>query len=649
MHHSHHRARPVPALPAGILFAATLAATAFSQVPANLTADGIPPIPGELRQEVSRYLEFRSANFHDWHPERRELLITTRFASTAQLHLVRQPLGQRRQLTFLPEPVAGGSFRPVTGDYILFSQDKGGGEFHQLYRLDSDGRATLLTDGTSRNNFGAWSHDGGLVAYSSTRRNGADTDIRVMDPADPARTERLLIQVTGGGWSAGAWSPDDKRLLVREYISINESRYHIADAATGAMELVTPPAPAAWAGAQFSRDGKSIIAITDAGSEFMTLARLDPATRAITPLTPGLRWDVESFELSPDGKKLAFIVNEAGAGKLRLLDLETGRELPVPQLPAGIIGSLKWHNNNTDIAFTLTHARCPADTYSIDTQAGTLERWTESETGGLDAGTFAVPRLITFKSFDGLEISAFLYLPDSRKFPGPRPVLINIHGGPESQARPGFLAQINYLINELGIAIAYPNVRGSNGYGKTFLTLDNGRKREDSVKDIGALIDTLAADPRLDPARMAVTGGSYGGYMSLATMTHHGDRLRCGISVVGISNFITFLKNTQDYRRDLRRAEYGDERDPQMRAFLEKVSPTTSVTKIKKPMLIVHGKNDPRVPVTESEQVVAALRAQGNKVWYLVAADEGHGFRKKANIDHQFMTTILFLREHLLK
>ncbi len=640
--------RFAPAFSLGVLLAVASVLPAFAQAPANLTADGIPAIPAELRQDVARYLEFRSAVFNGWHPVRRELLVTTRFASTAQLHLVRQPLGMRKQLTFLTEPVASASYRPKTGDFIVFSQDRGGGEFYQIYRYDSDGRITLLTDGKSRNNFGSWSRGGEWIAYSSTRRNGADTDIYLMNPADPARTDRLFLQLKGGGWSAGAWSFDDKRLLVREYISINKSRYHIADIATGKMECITPDEPASWAGARFARDGKSIIVITDSGSEFMTLARLDLATKKLTPITGAGRWDVENIAQSADGKKLAYTVNEAGASVLRFLDLETGREIPSPKLPAGIIGSMKWHDNNTDIAFTLTHARSPADTYSINIATGVLERWTESETGGLPAGTFVQPQLITFKSFDGLDISAFLYLPDTKKFPGPRPVLLNIHGGPESQSRPGFLAQNNYHLNELGIALVYPNVRGSSGYGKTFLTLDNGYKREDSVRDIGALLDTLAADPRLDPARMAVTGGSYGGYMSLATMIHYGDRMRCGIDVVGISNFLTFLKNTQDYRRDLRRVEYGDERDPEMRAFLEKISPTTNIAKIKKPMLIVQGKNDPRVPVTESEQVVAALRAQGNKVWYLMAADEGHGFRKKANADYQFITTILFLRENLL-
>jgi dipeptidyl aminopeptidase/acylaminoacyl peptidase len=241
-----------------------------------------------------------------------------------------------------------------------------------------------------------------------------------------------------------------------------------------------------------------------------------------------------------------------------------------------------------------------------------------------------------------------LYRPDARKFPGPRPVVINIHGGPESQSRPGFLGRNNYYLDELGIAILYPNVRGSSGYGKTFLTLDNGFKREDSVKDIGAFLDWVARDPGLDAQRVAVMGGSYGGYMTLASMVHYSDRLRCGVDIVGISSFLTFLKNTQDYRRDLRRVEYGDERDPAMAEFMAKIAPLHNVEKITKPLFIVQGLNDPRVPVTEAEQMAQAIRGRGGEVWYLMAKDEGHGFAKKKNADFQFVSTIQFFRKHLL-
>jgi dipeptidyl aminopeptidase/acylaminoacyl peptidase len=561
------------------------------------------------------------------------------------------PGGARRQLTFFADPVAGGAFQPKRGDFIVFSQDTGGGEFYQLYRYDlADGRVTLLTDGKSRNSGPLWAKSGEWFAYTSTRRNGRDNDIHVINPAEPS-TDRRLVELSGGGWRVTDISADGAKLLLTEYISINESHLHVADAKTGVRELITPKTneKISWSGAQFARDGKSIFVTTDKDSEFQRLCRFDLATKQLTPLTPNLRWDIESFELSPDGKTLAFISNEDGASVLRLLDAKSGRELRPPKLPLGVITSLSWHENNRDLAFTLTSARSPTDAYSLDVKTGKLDRWTESETGGLDAQTFIEPELVKLESFDGLGISAFVYRPDPKKFPGPRPALISIHGGPESQSRPIFQARNNYFLNELGVALVVPNVRGSDGYGKTFLTLDNGFKREDSVKDIGAIIGWIQKDPRLDGGRIAVIGGSYGGYMVLASMVHFSDRLRCGVDIVGISSFITFLKNTQDYRRDLRRAEYGDERDAQMAAHLEKISPLTHVKKITKPLLVIQGRNDPRVPVTEAEQMTAAIRAHGGQVWYLLAKDEGHGFAKKKNADYQFLSTILFFREHLLK
>lgn len=624
---------------------------AAADVPENLALDGVPDIPPGLKSNVLRYLEFRAAGFNDWHPTNREMLITTRFAEATQLHLVKMPGGARRQLTFLPEPVAGGSFDPKDGAFVVFSQDTGGGEFHQLYRMDfADGRPVLLTDGKSRNSGGIWSHSGQSLAYTSTRRTGRDNDIYVMDPRRP-ETDRLVLEVNGGGWEVMDWSPDDSQLLIGEYISANESRIHLLDLSSGRRQLITPDDSeiVSWRAAMFAKDGKSIFVVTDKDSEFQRLSRLDPATKTLTPLATNMRGDVEGIDLSNDGRKLAFVCNEEGVSVLHLLNARSGRRLPSPKLPLGTIGGLKWHANNRDLAFTLSSATSPNDVYVLDSKSGKVTRWTESETGGLDPTAFVEPELIRVKSFDGLEISAFLYRPDAKTFPGPRPVLINIHGGPEAQARPGFQARNNYFLNELGVAVLYPNVRGSAGYGKTFLTLDNRFKREDSVRDIAAFLDWIGRDSRLDKDRVAVIGGSYGGYMVLASLVHFGDRLRCGVDVVGISNFKTFLKNTQDYRRDLRRVEYGDERDPEMKAFLERISPANHADKISRPLFVVQGLNDPRVPVTESEQMVKAVRDHGGTVWYLMAKDEGHGFQKKRNADFMFQSIVLFLQDHLLE
>ena len=624
---------------------------AAAQVPDNLVVDEVPPIPPALKSEVGRYLEFRASGFNDWHPTRRELLITTRFADAAQLHVVKMPGGARRQLTFRPEPVAGGTFDPKEGAFVVFSQDNGGGEFFQLYRFDlAGGRVTLLTDGKSRNMEPRWSNVGEWLAYSSTRRTGGDTDIYLMNPRSPD-SDRLLLKVNGGGWSVLDWSPDDTQLLISESISINESRLHLLNRTSGELQLLTPAdrEKVSWSAAAFSKDGPSIFVVTDKGSEFQRLCRLDLDSKKLTSLGSVVKGDVEHFSLSKDRNHLALVCNEAGASVLRVLDARSGKTIGAPKLPLGVIGGLKWHSNNRDLAFTLSSAKSPNDVYVLDAKEGKIERWTESETGGLDPANFVEPELVHVKSFDGLELSAFLYRPETKQFPGPRPVLVNIHGGPESQSRPGFQARNNYYLNELGVAVLYPNVRGSAGCGKTFLTLDNGFKREDAVSDIGTFLDWIARDQRLDKERIAVTGGSYGGYMSLACMTHFSDRLRCGIDVVGISNFKTFLKNTQDYRRDLRRVEYGDEREPAMAEFLEKISPANQAEKITRPLFVVQGLNDPRVPVTEAEQMVKAIRKQGGEVWYLMAKDEGHGFQKKRNTDFLFQSTVLFLQENLLK
>ena len=631
-------------------FLAVIAFPVLAETPENLVVEGIPPFSAELKRDAGRYLEFRAATFSDWHPQRRELLIVTRFADAPQLHVVKQPGGDRRQITFLPEPVAGGSFDPRAGEFLVFLQDNGGGEFFQLHRFDfADGRVTLLTDGKSRNTGVRWARDGQELAYTSTRRNGRDNDIFVMNPRVPG-SDRLLAQVNGGGWSVLDWSPDNAQLLLGEYISINESRLHLCDARTGKLELLTPPSgeKIAWSGGKFARDGRSLFVVTDQGSEFQRLGRFDLRERKFTPFRAGVAGDVEDFDLSTDGKRLAFVSNEAGVSKLHLLNPQSGQELRQPKLPLGVISGLKWSVNNRDLAFSLSSAKSPSDVYSLDAQTGKLERWTQSETGGLNPDRFVEPELVRIKSFDGLEISAFLYRPDPQKFSGPRPVLISIHGGPEGQSRPGFQARNNYFLNELGVAVLYPNVRGSSGYGKMFLTLDNGFKREDSVKDIGAFLDWIERDGRFDARRVAVYGGSYGGYMSLACMTHFNNRLRCGIDVVGISSFLTFLKNTQEYRRDLRRVEYGDERDPAMAEFLAKISPVNQSEKFTRPLFVVQGLNDPRVPANESEQMVKAIRDHGGQVWFLMAKDEGHGFQKKRNVDYLFLSTVAFVREHLL-
>jgi dipeptidyl aminopeptidase/acylaminoacyl peptidase len=614
--------------------------------PAALIADGMPDVPADLAAETRPYMEFRTAGFVGWHPRERKMMIATRFANTAQLHQVAQPMGMRKQVSFEAEPVGNGSWAPKSGDVFVTQKDIGGNEFFQIHTL-KDGKLTMLTDGISRNGLSAWSDDGELIAFSSTKRNGTDTDLYVMNPRDPS-TMRMVAEVKGGGWSLGAFSPDKKSGVVGNYVSVTNTDLYMLDLASGTMVPIgDPKKDIAYGGAQFAPDG-SLWVTSDEGSDFQRLGTLDPKSGKFTPRGPKEMWDVDTFDIAPDGSFIAYVTNEAGMAKLKLLDPKTDTVRTVDSLPAGIIGGLEISEWG-EIGITFTSARSAADAYSVDPKTLAVTRWTESETGGLDVTINSEPELVKIKSFDGLEVSGFLYRPDPAKFPGKRPMIMNVHGGPEAQSRPGFLGRNNYLLNELGVAIFYPNVRGSTGYGKNFVSLDNGPfKREDSVKDMGAFLDALTKDPALDAVRFGLTGGSYGGYMCYAAAVQYKAKLRATNCVVAISNFVTFLENTQSYRRDLRRVEYGDERDPKQRAKLIEISPLTRVAEIEKPMMVVTGANDPRVPQSEADQIVKAIRERGGTAWHLVGTNEGHGFAKKENADYQFWTSLIFWQQNLL-
>jgi dipeptidyl aminopeptidase/acylaminoacyl peptidase len=622
-------------------------------VPETIRADGVPPIPARVRHELNRYQNIRSARFQDWAANGRGMYVITRFADVPQVHLVTQPGGVRTQLTFFPERVLSVKARPKH-DEFLYMVDEGGAENYQLFlQALSRGQARRLTDGKSRNSAPAWSPSGELLAWSGNARNGRDMDLYVTSPLDPHFVRRF--KEVSGQWTVSDWSPDESRVVVTEAISINESYIHTIDLATGATEAITPrPAdpktePVSASDPKWSKDGKSLYYLTDKGSEFRRLVRHDLASGKVEVKTAEIPWDVEEFDLTDDGELIILVTNENGISRVHRLDLLVPNQSVVTPggLPAGQISDLKLRPGSSDFAFTLSAARIASDAY-VGSLSSNLTRWTLSETGGLDPAGFSEPAAIAYTSFDGRKIPAIVYRPSGRKFPGRRPVLMDIHGGPEGQSRPTFLNRLNYFVDELGLVLIFPNVRGSSGYGKTYLKLDNGELRADAVKDIGALFDWIAAQPDLDASRVGVTGGSYGGFMSLAVQTEYNDRIKAGIDLVGISNFVTFLQNTQSYRRDLRRAEYGDEREPAMRSFLERISPLAHAAKIRTPILVVAGKNDPRVPVTESAQMVAAVKRNGAPVWYVVGKNEGHGFAKKVNQDYLQAVEVEFLRRYLL-
>ena len=635
----------------------------FGEVPTrtlndgNLILSGIPEIPVGVAWDLMPYQNVRSAVFLDWTKDGKSLFVATRFGEVRQIHRVDEAGGVRHQITFYEEPV-GGVLRRPGSEELIFSMDEGGSEFDQLYLFDpKTGRRKLLTDGESRNRGVRWSRDGSLLAFSSTRRNGQSNDIWVMSPEAPGKATLALPSPDGTSWSAAGFSRDKKQLLIGQYISSLASRVHLLDRASGELRLIAGEGeePGRNAGVSFDHTDQAVFYLTDAGGEFLQLAHRELKEEGKTVIiTREIPWDVRSYSLNEERTKGAFVTNEDGLSRLYLFDPTTLEYRAVEGLPVGILGGLSFSPDSSRLAFTLNTARTPSDTFVLELEedplgSGEPTRWTFSEVGGLDTDRFIEPTLIRYPTFDKVggkprTIPAFLYKPEGE---GPHPVIISIHGGPESQARPGFSSRTQQWIDLLGAAVLVPNVRGSSGYGKTYLSLDNGFKREDSVKDIGALLDWIARQPDLDEERVVVYGGSYGGYMVLASAVHYSDRLKGAVDVVGISNFVTFLENTQAYRRDLRRVEYGDERDPKMRAHLQKISPLNSVEKIKVPLFVIQGQNDPRVPVTEAEQVVAAVREQGQPVWYLNALNEGHGYRRMENRGVYAQTVLMFLQEQL--
>ncbi len=613
----------------------------------NLAIEGIPEIPQDLVQRMRRYQFSRSASFAGWTPDGR-ITISTRFGNTNQMHIVDKPMGARRQITFFDEPIYGGDWSPTGARKgVAFVRDTGGDENYQLEYLDPAVADPMrLTDGRGRADTGVWSPDGTKYAFQWTVRTGVATDVYIDDPLD-RRAPEIVFEAPEVGWNVVDWSPDGKSLLLIRFVSANESYVWVHDLATREKREIEPAKVKAARGGYFSRDGKGVYITSDLGSEFRTLRYVDLASGKVTPLTDHIKWDVDDLALSRDERYLAYVVNEDGASRLGVMDLVQHADLIPPKLPFGVIGAFDFDPAGKRLAFSLQTPASPSDVWTWTLADGSLERWTESEIGPVDAKRFVSPTLVRFPTFDKADgkprqIPAWVYKPAGA---GPHPVLISIHGGPEGQTQPTFSIATQQWAVELGYAVIHPNVRGSSGYGKTYLALDNGMKREDSVKDIGALLDWIATQPDLDSKRIVVIGGSYGGYMSLASMTHFNDRLRGGIDIVGISNFVTFLESTAEYRRDLRRPEYGDERDPKMREFLQKISPLNNAGKITKPMLVVQGQNDPRVPVTEAEQMVAKIRANGGEVWYLVGLNEGHGFAKRDNIDYYQWAVAMFLEK----
>jgi dipeptidyl aminopeptidase/acylaminoacyl peptidase len=639
--------------PLAIALGALLALPAAAQVREQgaLVFDGVPETPPALREAVAPYYNARSATFQDWLPDG-SMLITTRFGDTYQVHRVTAPGADRTQLTFFSEPVT--SAQALPDGRFLYPRDVGGAEYYQAFVRHLTGSEVQLTAPGTRNQSFAVSKDGKLIAWAQVTPGKPDYDIMLADPARPEG--RRIVHKGTGAIAPADISRDGRRILLARYISPAETRLFVLDVASGA---VTPAGETrekvGYSGPKFTPDGR-ILVLSDRGREVAVPVTFEPREGAPEKsLEHGdMKWGAEALRLSPNGLFIAYLINEDGYSRVRLRGAVDGELVSAPDLPKGVVTGFDFSPDGKSLAISLSTSIDAGDVWvwtppwNTADQKPKLVRWTHSELGGIPS--LVEPELIRYPTFDKREIPAFIYRPLDHS-PGGKtgklPVIIQIHGGPEAQELPSFNARRQSWVNEIGAVVIVPNVRGSSGYGKSYLALDNGAKREDSVKDIGALLDWVAAQPDLDADRVAVVGQSYGGYMALAVAGRYNDRIAGAIDLYGISNWVTFLENTEGYRRDLRRAEYGDERDPAMRKVFDEISPTAYVSAMKKPMMIYQGANDPRVPRSESEAIVARLRAQGTPVWYVLAKDEGHGIARKSNQEAVRATEILFLKQVL--
>lgn len=636
-----------------LLLLATMPGGAVERrVDGNRTTEDVPEIPAEVMARSAQYSNIRAASFRDWHPSGDALLIGTQLGSTTQLYLVSRPLGMRSQMTFFEEPVAGGTFpQGGNGTEMLLRVDVGGNEYHTAFGLNvDDGRMRRLTPDESQTRSVLWSNDGRQFAYQTNRADAARFDVWIAG-TDAPENARMLLEGTGFYWVPYDWSPDDSKLIVLHIISAVSVRPYIVDIDTGDMTRIGPDVKSDYVSPLFSADGASVYLATDLDSEFNRLARYDVASGELEMLDFDNDWGVSDIVASTSRSIIAFKTNEDGISRLYFLDPHDDSIRHIGAIPAGVIGNMRFAPHDDRLAFSMSRPDAPWDVYVYDPHDDSLERWTKSEVGGLDQRRFVDAELIQYPTFDNVDgaarqIPAFVYRPTGGD--GPFPVLVQIHGGPEGQTRPTFYANAQKWVNELGLVVIRPNVRGSAGYGKSYLNLDNGLNREDSVRDIGALLDWIETQPDMDADRIGVIGGSYGGYMVLASMTHYNDRIRTGVEYFGVSNFATFLKNTSDYRRDHRRQEYGDERIPEVFEFLNRTAPSNNMHKVDKPLLVLQGSNDPRVTESESTQIVESVRQNEGEVQYVLFDNEGHGFRKQANRIYSGAAVTMFLERYLL-
>lgn len=584
----------------------------------------------------SRFLNVRAAHTPTPSPDGARVAFLCDITGVPQVWSVPIDGGWPDQLTYFSERVSTIEYSP-TGKHLLFGMDVGGNERQGLYSLAPGGTEPepLETEPDVIHTWGAWSPEGARIAYTSNARDRRYFDVYVR-PLDGE--SRMVLQQDGTN-AVVAWSPDGLRLLISRAESNLDNDLYLLDLETGEARLLTEHEGEALHGSAHFAGSDSLLLVTNRDRDFLSLCRLDLATRQLTCIFE-TSWDVEELTVSEDGSVWAYTVNWDGYSRLYL---SAGGSLrTVTGVPAGDVTGLELSRDGSRLVFSLNAPTMGVEIWAVDTTTGDLRQVTHASRAGLPADAVVEPRLIRYPSFDGLQIAAYLYLPEGASLP--LPTIVHVHGGPESQARPVFNPTIQFLVHR-GFAVLAPNVRGSTGYGKAYSHLDDVRRRMDSVADLQAAVSWLTESGTALPDRLAVMGGSYGGFMTLAALTTYPELWAAGVDTVGIANLVSFLENTGPWRRKLREAEYGSlEQD---RDFLESISPIRYVDRITAPLLVIHGANDPRVPVDEAEQIVASLRERDRPVEYLRFDDEGHGLVKLHNRIRAAEATAAFLDTHL--
>ena len=637
--------RAGPALAAFLLACGSMAHAQPFPVPTHrvdgtLVYDGIPALDTALASQVRSYEESRQATFLDWLHDG-SMLIATRFGTESQVHRVASPLGAREQLTFGDGSVIEAR-APSTGTGFVFVRQSEG--YSQLFEYPGAGAARQLTQGNYVHGSPVWSHDGKRVAFFGDDRTGVNDDIYIVNI--PAGTRPQLAVAGSGTWRPLDWSQDDSKLLLLNTESLQKSALYVADASTGALTPVAIP-ESRITDAEFAPDGVGFYLISDAQSDFEQLLYYNPITHNTRRVSADVPWDVEAFAVSAGGHYVAYVINDDGQSQLSVLDTLRNLEFKPPGLQDGRIDNLRFDDAGQRLAVTFESARSPADVYVYDVAQSSVQRWTHSEIGPLDAASLATAQLVHYPTWDRLglsrrTLSAYVYLP---RGPSPCPVLIALPGGQElhSQSRPGWNSFIQFAVNGLGYAVIAPNVRGSSGYGKAFRALDGGKLRDDAVRDVGALLVWIGLQPGLDSHRVAVMGHAYGGFLALASLAAYGDHLQGAIDVAGIANLVDFVGHSPAAERAQRVAEFGNVEDTEMRAFLDRISPLDNVGLIHRPVLIVQGLDAPGFRAADSQQLVWRLRSEGNRAWYLSATDAGNDFTTPVDRQAYLETAAQFL------